>query len=466
MRRFSGLSSSFLSALAWPGLVLTLAVGAGACGLKLGGGGGGSGGSDGAHALGTVVIAESHAPSGGTSTPLVEASFVPDASAVAVQTCSTQIGGCDFVSTPQCGGSGSSCGEGEACTWDSACSPTCAATCTLGCATGQECYFVSPGLPACRPMQTFDAGVLAVAGTTTPITLFPPYAYQANGTGAPFLAGAQLEVQASGATGAGFGKFDHKVTATTFLQTSPALDSISATVVFGTGSIPVSWAAGSDTIRIAVSGVGGTATCTATDASGSFSIPRAAVNAALGANGTSTLAITVTRERDDWFKGESTHGALAGATVQPVGWLEVSTESAETASFQGCAIAGETMCPDGCFDTPTDPDHCGGCSTVCSASQTCDNGQCVTGATGSDCTTCQTSADTGTCASSFTTCGDSADCVNYGECVGGCVAGDTTCLSECESAYPDGFVDYESYVSCICTTACVAECASTSGCGG
>jgi hypothetical protein len=408
--------------------------------------------------MGTIMLAESHAPSGGSSTPLVLASFIPDSTALP-QTCATQVGGCTFVSSPKCGGSGSSCGEGEQCTWDSACNPTCTAACTLQCSTGQECYFASPNQPACRQTETFDAGALAFAGTTTPITLFPPYQYQASGTGAPFLAGAQLEVQASGAAGAGFDKFDEKFTATTFLQTNPPIDQISAADVFGTGSVPVSWAPGNDTINIVVSGLGGVATCTATDSSGSYQIPRAAVTAAMGATGTSALTITVTREHDDWFKNETTHGTLTTATVQPVGWLEVSTASTETASFQGCTTAGETMCPDGCFDLETDEYHCGSCTTVCGSDETCNAGQC-SGSTSTDCTTCQDSADTGTCSASLTTCDGDAECSEYASCFTACASGDTTCMSNCQSEYPTGYTDYQSYRDCICITACPTQCAS------
>ena len=55
---------------------------------------------------------------------------------------------------------------------------------------------------------------------------------------------------------------------------------------------------------------------------------------------------------------------MTTATVQPVGWLEMTTMSTESATFQGCGATGETMCPDGCYDTQTDQYHCGSCCTV------------------------------------------------------------------------------------------------------
>ncbi|MGH7295089.1 MAG: hypothetical protein ACRELB_09155, partial [Polyangiaceae bacterium] len=183
-----------------------------------GGGGGDDGGSTTPHAQGTILLGESHAPTGGTSTPVVAASFLPDSSAAAAS-CATQVAGCTFVTAPKCGASGDACGLDQTCAWDSACNATCVPACTLGCTTGQECYFAAPNTPACRQIETFDAGALAFQGTTAPITLFPPYEYTAAAGGAPFFPGAQIEVQASGATGAGFDSFDEKFTATTLLQT-------------------------------------------------------------------------------------------------------------------------------------------------------------------------------------------------------------------------------------------------------
>jgi hypothetical protein len=61
-----------------------------------------------------------------------------------------------------------------------------------------------------------------------------------------------------------------------------------------------------------------------------------------------------------------------------------------------CLLAGQcctaTDCPTGitccgrlCVDTTTDPRHCGGCATPCSAGKTCAGGRCCT-ARGDDCT--------------------------------------------------------------------------------
>jgi hypothetical protein len=192
------------------------------------------------------------------------------------------------------------------------------------------------------------------------------------------MPGAQIQVQASGASGAGFDKFTGTTSGTTTVTTNPPLDQIAKAVVFGLGTIPVGWVAGSDTVTVTVSGTGGVVTCPANDASGQFEVPRAAVTAALG-TGSSTLSLAVTRERDTWNKSATTHGTLTGATVQPVGWIEMSTLSTEAVTIQGCADPNQTMCPDGCFDTTSDPLHCGSCTVICGSGQACLTGQCTTG---------------------------------------------------------------------------------------
>jgi hypothetical protein len=427
-------------------------------GSSSGGSNDGGAGSDPPHAVGTIVLGESHAPSGGgASTPMVLASFAPDSTALP-QTCATQVAGCSFVAAPVCGASGIGCNVGEACTWDAGCHPKCTAQCTLTCGVGQECYFPSPNQPACRNSESFDAGAIAFAGTTTPITLFPPYQYDGQAGGAPFLAGAQLEVQASGATAAGFAKFDEKFTATTFLQTNPPIDKIPAQTVFGPGNVPIGWAPGNDTVVVTVSGVGGIATCTANDSAGSYQIPRAVVSAALGKGGGSALSLAVSRERNEWHKSESTRGQMTTAKVQPVGWLELTTISTEATSFQGCSLSTETMCVDGCFDTQVDPYHCGSCTTVCGSNQTCVGGTCTTGTTAS-CTTCESNANAGSCYSAYTTCTSDTQCGSYASCAQGCGT-DTTCRSSCQSTYPTGYQDYVGYYDCICYTACSSECSS------
>jgi hypothetical protein len=417
-------------------------------------GDGGGGGDGPPHALGAIVLGETHAPTGGSSKPIVTAGFIPDSTALP-KACSTQVAGCTLVVAPKCG---TGCSTGEACGWDASCNATCQPACALDCGSGQECYFPSPGTAACRVKQSFDAGALAFAGTTTAITLFPPYTYEGTGMGAPFLAGAQIEVQASGASGAGFDKFDEKFTATSFLQTTPPIDQITSATVFGEGSVPVAWNPGNDSIIVTVTGGGGSVTCNAQDSTGSFAIPRDAVNAALGKGGGSALTLTVTRERDEWHKSEADHGTLVGATVQSAAWLELTTLSTESATFQGCQITSETMCADGCFDLNVDPLHCGSCSTICSGAEVCANGKCTTGSAG-DCTSCESQADTSTCTTAYDTCEADTNCTSYASCDSNC-AGSASCLASCQSQYPTGYSEYQNYKTCICQVACPSQCAT------
>jgi len=408
------------------------------------------------HALGAVLLGESHAPGSAISTPVVTAGFLPDATMVP-QSCTTQVAGCTLTTTPKCGAMG--CGAGSTCNWDASCQPTCQPVCSMECGAGMQCYFASPNQPACRTTETFDAGALVFVGTTSPITLFPPYSYQGSAGVAPFAPGASIQVQGSGATAAGFNAFNATTTGTTLVKTNPPLDQIPKTVVFGLGALPIGWEPGSDTVTITVASAAGVVSCAADDSSGGFQIPRAAIAAAQGAAGGSSLSIAVTREHDDWNKAVNTHGTLSTATVQPVGWVELSTVSSEAATLQGCTIATETMCPDGCFDTNSDPLHCGSCTVICGSGQSCVSGQCTTGTT-STCTTCQDTADTGTCAGVFATCTGDTNCTSYGTCAGACAAGDTTCLSTCESEYPTGYPEFMTYRACICQTACPSQCAT------
>ena len=437
-------------------LGLTAAYASG-CGSSSGGPGGGNGSAIPPHAVGVILLGESHASGSLISTPVVSAGFAPDSTAIPA-VCTTQVAGCTVSAAPHCGTMG--CGPGATCGWDTSCQPTCQLACTLSCGTGQECYFPSPGQTACRTKESFDAGALVFVGTATPITLFPPYAYQGSIGGAPFMAGAEIQVQASGASGAGFDKFSGSTSATARVTTNPPLSQIAKSTVFGLGALPIGWIPGSDTVTVMVAGAGAIVTCPADDTSGQFEVPRAAIAAAQGVTGGSTLSLAVTREHDSWNKSASTHGTLTTATVQPVGWVELSTLSTETATVQGCVDAGQTLCPDGCFDTSSDPLHCGSCTVVCGSGEACFSGQCSTGVSTTSCTACETQAEQGGCATAYTTCAGDMACTSYGACAQACAAGDTSCTGSCASQYPAGYSEFTSLKSCVCSTACSSACAS------
>jgi hypothetical protein len=468
------------------------------------------------HALGIIALGESHESGGSTPTPYVSASFIPDSTTSA--TCTSTISGCTVpvVATcqgqvaPQCGG-----GAEALCTLDASCNAgwTCQAACTEQCGTGEECYVESSGAEACRPIESFNAGALAFAGTTTPLTLYPPYSFTPIGSGSLFLAGAALEVQGSGSTGAGFAAFDEKFTATTFMQTSPSLSTLSASDVWGGGSIPVGWAPGADSIIVSVTGPLGMAQCPATDSSGHFDVPREVVNAVLG-SGTQSITLSVTREHNDVHKDAKTQGTLTTATVQPIGFLELSTSSTESFSFQGCGASEtgstETMCSDGCVDLQVSTTDCGTCGHVCAGGDYCSNGTCYgtsqqcgslttcsdgcqnletsntdcgscghpctngqtcsdyecSGNTGTTCSSCEVTVEGsgGACATQYTTCANDANCGDYSSCMGACATGDSTCEENCEVEYESGMTEAENLQTCICSQQCTSQCSTDSFC--
>lgn len=332
--------------------------------------------ADGPHALGSVTLGETHVS--GTSTPsrIVHVSFVPDASAV------------------------------KAVTRDVA-----------GCAHTAPSAVSSPPPRDEDTSESFDAGPVAISGATTPITLFPPYAYEGERDGAPFLAGAQLKVQGAGATAAGFEKFEESFTATELLQTTPSLAKLPRTAVFGAGPLPITWSAGKDQVWITASGAGGSLRCKADDASGRFEVPREVIKTALGSS--TSLTLSVSRERTETKKGKKTRGSLAQATVQPVGWLALSTTSTEVASFQ------------------------------------CSGTEC-TGTSGTTCNDCRTSL----CKAEFDACTADATCPMLRTCLDACA--DSACRNACFVKWPEPAAKAKNgaLYKCQCVTTCTTECAA------
>ena len=258
------------------------------------------------------------------------------------------------------------CQTGQECVFDANCEPVCQEECTLPCPTGQECYFATPTAQACRATATFDAGYLIFSGTTTPITLYPPYTFDATESqGSLFSPGQPISVTAAGATGAGFAPFTESCTGNSRLQTTPSLALLSGAEVFGSAGFSVGWQPGTDAVTIGISGPGGAATCAATDSSGTFSIPAAVVTAVaqapsisgpLPTYGTATVTVSVTRQRLQETTNAKTVGSLPNATVQSVGYLDLSTYSSESVSVTGTITpecpAGDTLCSDGCQEPP------------------------------------------------------------------------------------------------------------------
>lgn len=417
------------------------------------------------HSLGTILLGESHGSgTASKSTPIVSASFVPDA--LLTKSCKKKLdAGCEIFEVPKCTKvttSTTGCDAGETCAFDDSCKAVCSrvALCEKACAEDETCKLVQPlgtsTTGTCVKRELFDAGPLAFSGTTTAITLYPPYSFESDGQGAPFLAGAELRVQAQGATEAGFEKFDEKFTSTTFIQTTPSLAKIPREKVFGTGPLPVAWAPANDTILINLSGIGGTATCKVKDADGKFDVPRSVVDAALGVGtttgttGTQTLSVSVARQRKEVKKDKKAKGELSQTKVIPTGWLELVTLSTESASFQGCAST-QSICGETCTDTKTDRNNCGTCGNVCTSAQSCVSGKCTTGGTTTTCDSCLSSY----CPSQRSSCLSNSYCSALKTCYEGCTT--SSCQSSCRSSYPSGTTYFDSLNSCkasYCSSSC------------
>lgn len=422
------------------------------------------------HSLGSIVLGETHGSGSGTgastrSTPVVSATFLPDA--LAAKSCKKAIaGGCEITATPKCTDStttSSGCLSNEVCTLDDSCESVCkkVVTCAESCLSDEVC--TAKSLTAitgtCVKVQSFDAGPIAFSGTTTSITLFPPYSFQSDGRGAPFLGGSQLRVQAQGALEAGFEAFDETFTSTTFVQTSPALSKIPRSTIYGSGAIPVGWAPSAasqtDSVIITVTGTGGSATCKVKDVDAQFSIPRSVVKAAQGADADASapVSISVTRQRKELHKDKKAKGELTTGTVQPEGWLELVTTSTESASFQGCTSAAQTLCDDTCTTLSSDPENCGACGNACAANQLCSSGTCVINSAA--CSSCKSTAQSGVCSSQYSTCSATTDCYYLASCVRSCTT--AACVSSCNSSYPGGQTAFASLKSCW-DTQCYSSC--------
>jgi hypothetical protein len=411
--------------------------------------------------MGSIVVSEAHAVTGGTASSTVAASFIPDAATLPAK-CTQTVAGCELALVPDCGGT---CGDHMACGFDTSCTAKCQRICDAQCSATQECYFPTATTSACRDRQSFDAGTLTLSGTTTPVTLFPPYSFAGVSTGSLYADGAALGVVASGASTAGYTSFTESFSATHVFRTSPGLDKLGISDVFGAGDLPIAWTPGEDDITITATttsstGVPATLTCKGDDKSGKFALPRQAITAALKGKSLKTLTVSVTRSKTQATYDIATMGMLSGEDIQPTGWLEASTSSTETTSFAGCEN-NQTVCGNTCVDTQSSAANCGSCGNACASGDTCDNGTC---AGASACNSCVMSASTGAgaCASAANACTANADCSALKTCLEACT--DSTCSQNCANAHMTGLTIYNSWSNCICQTGCTTECASE--CGG
>ncbi len=331
---------------------------------------------DGPHALGSILLGETHVSGASVTHMMISVAFVPDAAAG--KACTKAVAGCEL--TVPCGGT-------------------------------------TP-----KPVEVFDGGPIAIAGATTPLTLYPPYAPPA-GDGAPFLAGSALRVQGAGAASAGFEKFDETFTATQLVQTAPALAELPRASVWGSAPLPVTWLKGQDAVRVTVSGAGGSLACEAVDAEGRFDIPREVIKAALGPAPASSITIAVARERVEIKKGQKTKGQLANTPVQPTGWLSLATTSIESASFTCAGAECTGVIP------PPPPLSCQDCRTSL-------------------------------CKTEFDACSADATCPMLRTCLDACTS--ASCKSACLVKWPDPTAKAKNgaLFKCQCTTQCATECAT------
>ncbi|MEZ4451304.1 MAG: hypothetical protein R3B09_17625 [Nannocystaceae bacterium] len=408
----------------------------------------------GPHALGSIVLGESHPALGGSATPSVSAVFIPDAAEGGAAACTETLSGCTLTKIPECKGG---CEADEYCGFNDSCGATCLPICDAQCKDGEVCYFPSPGTTGCKAIESFDAGALSFLGTPIPITLFPPYAFMGD-NGSPFSSGGAATVQASGAAGAGYEAFERDFTGAQFIQTSPSLDKIPFADVFGSGDIPVKWVAGTGKVTITATVQSadfkfGTITCEADDASGSFAVPRAALEAAIDGEAVNGLTLSVSRRRRDLHTDLTTKGTLISQTVQPVGWLEIITSSTEFHTYEGCA-PGEAICDDSCVDVQSDSDNCGECGSACPGDDYCSEGGCVGQTT---CFACADDSETGACKSQANACAANSSCATFKTCFLEC---DTqACADACVEAATQEALDlYGALGECICTVACTSEC--------
>jgi hypothetical protein len=380
-------------------------------------------------ALGTITVGESH-ESGSTTTtfvPEVAASFIPDSTVVPTTSCTTtteSVSGCTITPVAQA---------------------TCPAapSCTVQCPSGEVCYFATSSTQGCRPIQSFDAGdlILSGGGIATPITLIPPdYQLTTTSLQNPLVWGGEIQVTSSGSAGAGFQAFQETVKATTLMQTSPSLSTLTSSNVFAGSGFTIGWTPGADSVSITLTGTLGTAVCPATDSTGSFTIPNPVVLDVAPSG--SAVSVSVARQHLEQKTDDKTQGTLVGETVQPVGYLDLSTISVETYQIEGCGTDGtEAVCSGVCVDTSSSATNCGSCGHSCGSGY-CESGVCY-GTTGT-CTSPYTSCPTTGCVdlqTSPTNCGDcgyvcpssSPYCVS-GLCTtsSSCTSGYTSCSDGCQ----------------------------------
>ncbi len=341
------------------------------------------------HAIGVITLGESHTAGSSSVNPSVSAAFLPESISEA-KSCGREIDGCTLVAKADCSENGdggiSTCGTDEVCTLNESCKSVCQPIpyCSPSCDDDQVCKLVGTK-SKCVAKVEFNAGVITLSGdgVTKSITLRPPYSFSTDGD-SPFVPEGEITVNASGATEAGYEKFKDTFTATTFIQTTPALEKLDPVAVFEeTGPVSLGWKPGSDEVSIMVTGNKGTAICKADDAEGKFDVTRKVIRQVWSDEGFSTpsLSVSISRTKAKLKKDGKTMGEVQGVELPPVGFVRFVTSSTETFTVQGCS-SGYKSCASTsgtgktCTNVMSDRYNCGDCGNTCASSQYCSSGQC------------------------------------------------------------------------------------------
>ncbi|HEY5372935.1 MAG TPA: expansin EXLX1 family cellulose-binding protein [Polyangiaceae bacterium] len=75
--------------------------------------------------------------------------------------------------------------------------------------------------------------------------------------------------------------------------------------------------------------------------------------------------------------GGSAAGAIGGGGGAANSCVGVTCGTGQTCSNGTCMCMSGSLCSDGCFDTQSDQNHCGSCTTKCAADGACVSGKCV-----------------------------------------------------------------------------------------
>jgi len=113
-------------------------------------------------------------------------------------------------------------------------------------------------------------------------------------------------------------------------------------------------------------------------------------------------------------------GTLVGSLLASIPGVALATPQGQPPGGQNCP-PGRVKCQGDCVDRSSDPNNCGQCRNICSPSQVCENGTCVSA---SPPAACPEGIPPGT------SCGP----LNQGQCFTNVVGGGSTCVCQLTTA--------------------------------